>query len=84
LDISQKEIIVETKKEPLLSPIMRWFLFAMVLANIGGQMSPMLMPIYLTELGASVGAFWTTRTLQDYRYRRFLYDYPDLVNFQGA
>ncbi|TES93038.1 MAG: MFS transporter [Anaerolineales bacterium] len=43
------------EKQPLLSPIMRWFLFAMVLANIGGQMSPMLMPIYLTELGASVG-----------------------------
>jgi len=72
------------EKQPLLSPIMRWFLFAMVLANIGGQMSPMLMPIYLTELGASVGAFWTTRTLQDYRCSRFPYDYPDLVHVQGA
>ena len=46
---------METKKGPLLTPIMRWFMFAMVLANIAGQMSPMLMPIYLTELGASVG-----------------------------
>ncbi len=46
---------METKKGQLLSPIMRWFMFAMVLANIAGQMSPMLMPIYLTELGASVG-----------------------------
>jgi len=55
LYISYKEIIVETKKEPLLSPIMCWFLFAMVLANIAGQMSPILMPIYLTELGVSVG-----------------------------
>jgi hypothetical protein len=46
---------VETIKVPLLTPIIRWFLFAMVLANIAGQMSPLLMPIYLTELGASVG-----------------------------
>lgn len=43
------------KKQPLLTPIMRWFLFAMVLANIAGMMSPMLMPIYLTELGADIG-----------------------------
>jgi len=42
------------KKEPLLSPILRWFMFAMVLANTGSSMYPMLMPIYLTELGASV------------------------------
>lgn len=34
---------------------MRWFMLAMVLANIAGSMSPMLMPIYLTDLGASVG-----------------------------
>lgn len=33
---------------------MRWFMFAMVLANIAGSMFPMLMPIYLTRLGASV------------------------------
>ena len=43
-----------TKKTPLLTPIMRWFLFAMILANIAGMMSPMLMPIYLTELGADI------------------------------
>jgi MFS family permease len=42
------------KKEPLLSPILRWFMFAMVLANTGSSMYPMLMPIYLTELGASI------------------------------
>jgi len=34
---------------------MRWFMLAMVLANIAGSMFPMLLPIYLTELGASVG-----------------------------
>jgi len=42
------------RKEPLLTPLMRWFMFAMVLANIASAMYPMLMPIYLTELGASI------------------------------
>ncbi len=41
-------------KQPLLTPLLRWFMFAMVLANTGSAMYPMLMPIYLTELGASV------------------------------
>ncbi|MCJ7700396.1 MAG: MFS transporter [Anaerolineales bacterium] len=41
-------------KQPLLSPLLRWFMFAMVLANIASSMYPLLMPIYLTELGASV------------------------------
>jgi MFS family permease len=44
----------KVKKEPLLSPLMRWFLFAMVLANVASAMYSMLMPIYLTELGASI------------------------------
>jgi len=43
-----------TDKKPLLTPLMRWFMFAMVLANIASAMYPMLMPIYLTELGASI------------------------------
>ncbi len=38
----------------LLTPLMRWFMFAMVLANIAGSMYTLLLPIYLTELGASV------------------------------
>ena len=46
--------MTQNEKQPLLSPIMRWFMFAMVIANIAGSMFPMLMPIYLTELGASV------------------------------
>ncbi len=49
MDASPKE-----KKQPLLSPIMRWFMLAMVLANIAGMMTPLLMPLYLTELGADV------------------------------
>ncbi len=46
--------MAQNEKQPLLTPIMRWFMFAMVIANIAGSMFPMLMPIYLTELGASV------------------------------
>lgn len=44
----------QESKQPILTPIMRWFMFAMVIANTAGSMFPMLMPIYLTELGASV------------------------------
>ena len=46
--------MTQNDKQPLLTPIMRWFMFAMVIANTAGSMFPMLMPIYLTELGASV------------------------------
>jgi MFS family permease len=42
------------KKQPLLTPILRWFMFAMILANIAGSMSPLVMPIYLTTIGASI------------------------------
>jgi len=43
-----------TEKQPLLTPLMKWFMFAMVLANVASAMYPMLMPLYLTELGASI------------------------------
>jgi len=42
------------KKEPLLSPVLRWFMFAIVLANISSNMGMMLIPLYLKELGASI------------------------------
>lgn len=42
------------KKEPLLTPILRWFMLAIVLANITGNMSVMMTPLYLSELGASI------------------------------
>jgi len=46
---------METEKKPLLTPILRWFMFAMVLANIAGSMYPMLMAVYLSDnLGADV------------------------------
>jgi len=47
----------------LLTPLMRWFLLAMILANIAGSMTNLLMPIYLTELGASVGQVGLVFTL---------------------
>jgi MFS family permease len=47
----------------LLTPLMRWFLLAMILANIAGTMTNLLMPIYLTELGASVGQVGLVFTL---------------------
>lgn len=54
------------KKEPVLSPILRWFMFAMILANIAAAMYPMLLPIYLTDLGANiqqVGLVFTATSL---------------------
>jgi MFS family permease len=42
---------------------MRWFLLAMILANIAGGMVNTLMPIYLTTLGASVGQVGMVFTL---------------------
>jgi MFS family permease len=50
-------------KTSLLTPLMRWFLFAMILANIAGSMTNILMPIYLTELGASVAQVGMVFTL---------------------
>jgi MFS family permease len=50
-------------KTSMLTPLMRWFLFAMILANIAGTMTNILMPIYLTELGASVGEVGLVFTL---------------------
>lgn len=54
---------MNTSKTPLLTPLMRWFLFAMILANIAGTMTNLLMPIYLTKLGASVGQVGLVFTL---------------------
>ncbi|MEE4193635.1 MAG: MFS transporter [Anaerolineae bacterium] len=42
------------KKEPLLSPVLRWFMFAMVLAKSSAVMSSMLFALHLDNLGADV------------------------------
>jgi MFS family permease len=50
------------KSEPLLNKMLLLFMFAMILANVGGEMYGMLLPLYLKELNASVaqiGLFFT-------------------------
>jgi len=50
------------KSEPLLNKMMLLFMLAMILANLGGEMYGMLLPLYLKELNASVvqiGLFFT-------------------------
>ena len=42
-------------KKPLLNTNLRWFLVGMIAANIAGQMAYSLLPVYLTEMGATVG-----------------------------
>ncbi len=51
------------KKTPLITPTLAWFMFVMILANLGSMMSLPLISVYLSqELGASVteiGAVFT-------------------------
>jgi MFS family permease len=50
------------KAEPLMNKMLLMFLLAMILANIGGEMYGMLLPLYLKQLNASVvqiGLFFT-------------------------
>src|SRR4030042_1832006 len=50
------------KAEPLLNKMLLLFMLAMILANMGGEMYGMLLPLYLKELNASVvqiGLFFT-------------------------
>lgn len=55
--------MAESQKQTLITPILRWFLFTMILANIAGHMFGMLLPIYLTQLGASVAEVGLVFTL---------------------
>jgi len=52
----------KVKAEPLLNKNLLLFMFAMILANMGGEMYGMMLPLYLKELNASVvqiGLFFT-------------------------
>lgn len=52
----------ESKAAPLLTRRLMWFMAAMVLANVGGNMYGPLLPLYLKSLNASVvqvGLFFT-------------------------
>lgn len=42
-------------ENPIITPLLRWFIFAMALANIAGSMYPLMLPLHLVDLGASVG-----------------------------
>jgi MFS family permease len=56
------ESAVAPQKKPLLNSWLLLFIFAMILANIGGNMYGPLMPLYLQKLNASVaqvGLFFT-------------------------
>src|SRR5512139_1129916 len=56
----------KVKAEPLLTKVLLLFMVAMILANIGGEMYGMLLPLYLKELNASVvqiGLFFTISQL---------------------
>jgi len=54
---------MKPSKQPLLNATLRWFLLAMILANIAGEMLYALVAVYLIELGASVGEVGLTFTL---------------------
>ncbi len=43
-----------SKKAPLLTPLLLLFMFAMILANLGGNMYGPLEALYLQDLGAGV------------------------------
>ena len=53
------------KKERLITPILAWFMVAMVLANTAGSMQGMLLPLYVSELGASVTQIGLVFTLSN-------------------
>lgn len=51
------------RAKTLLNTNLRWFLVAMILANIAGQMAYSLLSIYLVELGASISQVGLVFTL---------------------
>jgi DHA1 family tetracycline resistance protein-like MFS transporter len=50
-------------RRPLLNTNLRWFLLAMILANIAGQMGYSMLSLYLIDLGADVGQVGLVFTL---------------------
>lgn len=58
---------MSTEPRPILNPNLRWFLSAMILANIAGQMAYSMLSLYLVnEMGASVtqvGVVFTVASL---------------------
>ncbi|HSB66216.1 MAG TPA: MFS transporter, partial [Anaerolineales bacterium] len=57
-----QEAQTQVKTGPLFNKMLLLFMVAMILANMGGEMYGMLLPLYLKELNASVvqiGLFFT-------------------------
>jgi MFS family permease len=52
-----------TERKTLLNANLRWFLLAMILANIAGQMGYSMLSLYLIDLGASVAQVGLVFTL---------------------
>jgi MFS family permease len=52
-----------TEREALLNANLRWFLLAMILANIAGQMGQSMLSLYLIDLGADVAQVGLVFTL---------------------
>ncbi|MBM3153554.1 MAG: MFS transporter, partial [Chloroflexi bacterium] len=46
---------MQNTSKSMLNVNLRWFLLAMILANIAGQMAYSMLSLYLVDLGASVG-----------------------------
>lgn len=53
----------KTQKERLLTPVLVWFMVAMVLANTASAMQGMMLPLFVAELGASVAQIGLVFTL---------------------
>jgi MFS family permease len=51
------------ERKPFLNVNLRWFLLAMILANIAGQMGYSMLSLYLIDLGADVGQVGLVFTL---------------------
>jgi MFS family permease len=54
---------MRTERKPLLNTNLRWFLLAMILANIAGQMGYSMLSLYLIDLGADVAQVGLVFTL---------------------
>jgi MFS family permease len=48
-------MIMDKPRRTILNANLRWFLLAMILANIAGQMAYSMLSLYMIDLGASVG-----------------------------
>ena len=49
-----KQPAEKSNKQHLITPVLAWFMAAMVLANTAGSMQGMLLPLYVSKLGATV------------------------------